>query len=208
MNKRQITLTTLLALAAPAAHAASSLKASAEAFAHGEGIKRDIKARIMLDDVLFKPWYFFRDKPATDYDGNSVGKRLTINEVMLGLPYDVRLGGQARFVGENVFPVAAAERYNQFTDNLALYAAARILFGDAAEIGELHLTPKFKIDDFSLSVETVTQATSNQFFGMKVAGRLGYQVVDGLVAGVGVDTALGTGKPFDYQAGLFVIVGR
>ena len=89
----------------------------------------------------------------------------------------------------------------------ALYAAARILFGDA-NIGELHLTPKLNVDDVSLSIETVTQATHNQFLGTKVAGRLGYQFVDGFTAGIGVDTALGTGKPVDYQAGLFVMVGR
>ncbi|MDO8643010.1 MAG: hypothetical protein Q7R76_05545 [Candidatus Woesearchaeota archaeon] len=207
MNKQQATLITLLALTTPAVHAASSVKASAEAFAHSEGIKRDIKARVTLDDVPLKPWYFLRDKPATDYNGKTIGKRLTINEVMLGLPYDVRLGGQARFVGEDIFPVAAAERYSQLTDTFALYAAARVGFGNV-QIGELHLTPKFKMDDISLSVETVTQTTSNKFLGTKVAARLGYQLVDGFIAGIGVDTALGTGKPADYQAGLFVMIGK
>jgi len=207
MNRKQRTLLTLLALATPAsAQAAPTLKASGEALVHNEGVNGDIKARVILDDITFKPWYFLRDKPVLDYDGK-VLKRLTVNEVMVAPGYDLRLGGQMRFIGGEAFAVAASERYNQFNDMFALYTALRFIFGDQTT-GELHLTPKVKIDDISLATETVTQATRGQFLGTKVSGRVGYQVLDGLVVGVGVDTAFGTGKPWDYQAGVFVLVGK
>lgn len=207
MNRKQRTLFTLLTLATSTlAHGAPTLKASGEALVHRDGINGDIKARVTLDDIAFKPWYFLRDKPVVDYDG-TVLKRLTVNEVMVTPGYDIRLGGQMRLMGPEVFPVVASERYNQFTDTFALYSALRFIFGDATT-AELHLTPQLKRDTVSLSFETVSHATAAQFLGTKVNGRLGYQVLDGLIAGVGVDTAFGTPQPTPYQAGLFVLVGK
>ena len=189
------------------------LEAGAETFVHPYGVNGDIKLRLRFPDIPGTPVYFQRFRPSI-VEGKVA--YFSINELMFSLPYNVRLGGQARLVGDQIVPAAAVGRYTHLFGPFSLFSAVRGLFPENEEgintAAEIHLMPKYATESEQVYLETISKVDGSGFVDTRIIIRGGPIVADDVRLGIGLEVLikpdhLKGAKP-QIQPGVYIKIGK